>query len=98
LPAHPRLLTFFLLVVALSLPVWLIGAATGLEVVEGLPVSALMAFCPLLAAVILTYRERGAGGVRVLLERRSIGAGSGAGSGTCRSCSSNRRSWFCPIC
>jgi uncharacterized protein len=46
-------LTFFLLVFALSVPFWLMGAVTGLELLPGLPVSSLMACCPLLAALIL---------------------------------------------
>jgi uncharacterized protein len=60
---------FFLLVFALSLPFWLIGGAKGLELIPGLPVSALMACCPLVAASILMYRRRGAFGVLRLLER-----------------------------
>ena len=63
------LLTFFLLVFALSVPFWLAGAATGAEIVKGLPVGALMAFAPMFAATILTWRERGAEGVLALLKR-----------------------------
>jgi Universal stress protein family len=54
-PSSP--LKFFLLVFALSVPFWLIGAVTGLELLPGLPVSSLMACCPLLAALILVCRE-----------------------------------------
>jgi len=50
-------LKFFLLVFALSIPFWLIGAVTPLQLLPGLPVSSLMAFCPLIAASILVYRE-----------------------------------------
>ena len=62
-------LTFFLLVFALSIPFWLIGVATGLRLFAGLPVSSLMTFCPLIAAVILVYREHQPAGVTALLKR-----------------------------
>jgi uncharacterized protein len=62
-------LKFFLLVFALSVPFWLIGALTGLELLPGLPVSSLGAFCPLLAALILVYRENKTIGVTELLKR-----------------------------
>lgn len=63
------LLPFFLLVVALTIPFWLISAATGLELLPGLPVAALAAFCPMTAAVILVYRENKTAGVTALLKR-----------------------------
>ncbi|MFB9890785.1 CPBP family intramembrane glutamic endopeptidase [Planobispora takensis] len=47
---------FIVLVFALSVPFWLAGAAAG-RLWQQLPVSALMACCPVLAAVILTRRE-----------------------------------------
>jgi hypothetical protein len=50
-------LTFFVLVFALSVPFWVIGAVTRRQLFPGLPVGALMAFCPLMAALILVYRE-----------------------------------------
>jgi uncharacterized protein len=62
-------LKFFLLVFALSNPFWLIGAVTRLQLLPGLPVSSLMAFCPLIAAVILAYRENKTAGVTELLKR-----------------------------
>jgi CAAX protease family protein len=62
-------MSFFALVFVLSVPFWLLGAATRLELVPGLPVTALMALCPLLAASILVYRMRGAYGLIRLLER-----------------------------
>jgi len=51
---------FFLLVLALSVPFWLLGAAfagrsTGLPV--NIPISAQMAVCPLVAALILLHRD-----------------------------------------
>src|SRR5262249_47963138 len=63
----PRM--FFLLVFVLSVPFWLIGAVTGLQVLPGLPVSSLGAFCPLMAASILVYREDKTDGVKELLKR-----------------------------
>jgi hypothetical protein len=62
-------LAFFLLVYGLSLPFWLIGAATSLQLLPGLPVSSLMAFCPLMAALMLGHRENRAGGVTGMLRR-----------------------------
>jgi membrane protease YdiL (CAAX protease family) len=58
-----------LLVFALSLPFWVIGAVTRLQLLPGLPVSAFMAFCPLIAAVILVHRETKTAGVTELLTR-----------------------------
>lgn len=62
-------LKFFALVFALSMPIWWIGGATGMQLLPGLPVSALMAFCPMLAALILVQRANGAAAVRTLLRR-----------------------------
>jgi uncharacterized protein len=66
-PSSP--LKFFLLVFALSVLFWLMGAVTELELLPGLPVSSLMAVCPLLAALILVYRENKTIGVTELLKR-----------------------------
>jgi membrane protease YdiL (CAAX protease family) len=63
------LLKFFLLVFALSVPFWLIGAASGLQFIPGLPMSSLSAFCPMMAATILVYRENRTEGVTALLKR-----------------------------
>jgi hypothetical protein len=60
---------FFLLVVILSIPFYLIGAVTGLALLPGLPISALAAFCPMIAAIILTHRESGNPSVISLLKR-----------------------------
>ena len=62
-------LIFFLLVFALSIPLWLMGALTPLELLPGLPVSTLNVFCPLIAASILVYREDKTTGVTELLKR-----------------------------
>jgi len=62
-------LKFFLLVYALSIPFWLIGAVTGIELLPGLPVAALGTWCPMLAAMILVFRENKTSGVTALLKR-----------------------------
>lgn len=62
-------LRFFLLVFALSIPFWLIGGMTHLQLLPGLPVSSLMVVCPLIAASILVYRENKAWGLMNLLKR-----------------------------
>jgi membrane protease YdiL (CAAX protease family) len=62
-------LVFFLLVLALSLPFWLLGAVTEARLLPGLPVSALMFVCPAAAAAILVYGANGTAGVKALLWR-----------------------------
>lgn len=62
-------LAFFALVFLLSIPLWAIGGATGIEMFPGLPVSALQAFCPAIAATILVYREKGRAGALILMKR-----------------------------
>ena len=64
-----RVLPFFLLVFALSLPFWLIGAVAGIRLLPGLPISSLMFVCPAMAAAILVYGANGTEGVRALLRR-----------------------------
>lgn len=60
---------FFVLVFALSLPFWLAGALTRLQLFPGLPVSSFMFVCPVAAALILVYRENKTPGVTGLLLR-----------------------------
>jgi uncharacterized membrane protein len=71
-------LKFFSLVFALSVPFWLVGAVTRLQLLPGLPVSALALVCPAIAASILAYGENELTGVTALLKRsfdcRRIGA------------------------
>jgi len=62
-------LVFFTLVFALAIPFWVIGGLTGLQLLPGLPVTALMAVCPALAALILAYRKNRSTGVTMLLKR-----------------------------
>ena len=72
-PVKRSSLTFFLLVFVLSAPFWLVGPAAGRrlrnEVPLGLPLSALQAVNPLLAALLLVYAEDGRAGARGLLKR-----------------------------
>jgi uncharacterized protein len=60
---------FLLLVFALSLPFWLAGALTTLQLLPGLPVSSLMFLCPATAALILVNKENKSTGVTELLKR-----------------------------
>lgn len=60
---------FFALIFALSVPLWIIGAATGLLLPLGLPFGALMLFNPLIAAALLVYRHDGEIGMKTLLWR-----------------------------
>ena len=63
-------LTFFVLVFALSLPFWLLGAfVKHVPLPINLPVSALQFVCPLIAAFMLVYREEQPDGVKRLLKR-----------------------------
>ena len=62
-------MTFFLLVFALAIPFQVIGAVTGIQLLPGLPVAALMAVCPAAAALILAHREGGPAGAKALLKR-----------------------------
>jgi membrane protease YdiL (CAAX protease family) len=63
-----RLIPFFALVLAFSVPFWLIGGRR-LPLAMKLPASALMFVAPLIAASILTYRSEGLPGVGSLLKR-----------------------------
>ncbi len=67
--AERRPLTFFLLTFFLAVPFWLLAAAVGSGLPFGLPLSALMFPCPLVAASILVFREEGRSGVAALLMR-----------------------------
>jgi uncharacterized protein len=72
LPKNKSPLQFFLLVFALSIPFWVLGvvAADLTKILPiKLPISALMTFCPFLAAAILVYKQRKSQGVKELLQR-----------------------------
>ncbi len=62
-------LRFVLLVFALSVPFWILGATRSKQLLPGLPVSALQAVCPLVAASVLVYGENGIAGLSALLKR-----------------------------
>lgn len=62
-------LVFFVLTFALSIPFWIAGAMTNLQLLPALPVSALGLLCVVGAAAILVYRENGRAGVLALLKR-----------------------------
>ncbi len=63
---------FFALVFALSFPFWILGAlgpdTTKILPIK-LPISALMTFCPLIAAAILVYKKQKKRGVKQLLKQ-----------------------------
>jgi uncharacterized protein len=63
---------YFLLVLVLSIPFWILGfIVTDITKIIpiNLPISALMTFCPLLAASILIYKKRKFQGVKQLLKQ-----------------------------
>lgn len=61
--------SFFALIFALSAPLWLLDAFAEIELMPGLPLSALMVFSAAAAACIFAYRHGGPGAVRSLLAR-----------------------------
>jgi uncharacterized protein len=62
-------IAFFILVFALAVPFWVVGAMTRFQLLPGLPVAALMFICPGLSALILACRENGTAGAEALLRR-----------------------------
>ncbi|MHA7872904.1 MAG: CPBP family glutamic-type intramembrane protease [Hyphococcus sp.] len=60
---------FFALVFLLSVPIWALGAVVDRQIMPGLPVSALIIVCPLIAALMLRWREAGSSGAAALLAR-----------------------------
>ena len=62
---------FFVLLIILSMPFYLLGAIAGLSSISplGLPLSALMFLCPMTLALMLTYRKDGRSGMKRLLKR-----------------------------
>ena len=69
---HKSPFKFFLLVFALSIPFLILGfiAPDTTKIIPiKLPISSLMAFCPLLAAIFLVYKEGKPGGVKELLKQ-----------------------------
>jgi CAAX protease family protein len=78
-------LAFFVLVYALTVPFWVLGAVAAQELLPKLPISALAVVCPMLAAAILTYRRGGRRDVAATL-RRAFDVHRVASSG-----------WYAPI-
>jgi uncharacterized protein len=75
---------FFLLVLLMSVPFWVLGAIVG-EIPKDvlpidLPIGALMTFTPMLAALVLIYRRDGGAAARAFLGR-AIDAGRVKGVG-----------------
>ncbi len=62
-------LAFFLLAGVLSLPFWLVGALSPVQILPGIPLSGFGFTCIPTAAAILAYRQRGFAGVTNLLKR-----------------------------
>lgn len=69
-PSKQRPLAFFLLVLALAVPIWVLSQFVGVIGSLKIPVTDLMlAFTPLTAASILVFRAEGAGGLIAFLKR-----------------------------
>jgi membrane protease YdiL (CAAX protease family) len=66
-------LIFFALVFLFSIPIWVIGPVAEQllpgKIATDLPISSFMACCPIVAAAVLVWRDRGWEGVRTLLRR-----------------------------
>lgn len=62
-------LGFFAWVFIISIPFWIIGALIQVNLPIKLPISSLMAFNPMLIALVFIYREKGMDGVKGLLKR-----------------------------
>lgn len=61
--------TFFLLAMVLATPAWVLGAATGIQLLPGLPIAAVSVLAPVLAGLILRWREGGPAGAAAFLAR-----------------------------
>ena len=66
---HENILSFFVLVFLLSIPFWLLDTIYPIELLPGLPLSALGVLVPTLAACILVSRDQHFSGVLQLLKR-----------------------------
>lgn len=86
--ANTKPFHFFLFLFALSIPFYIlgfIGPDTTKLIPIGLPLSALMTFCPMMAAGILVYRKQKMQGVKQLLKQ------------VFDSKKINNKKWFLPI-
>jgi hypothetical protein len=69
IPHNRSPLIYFILTFALSIPFWIAGALTDIQILPGIPFSALGLLCMVGAASILVYRENGLAGVTELMKR-----------------------------
>ncbi len=60
---------FLTLVFVLSIPFWILGAIKPIQLLPGLPISALGVFAPALSALILVYKNERLSGISQLLRR-----------------------------
>lgn len=68
-PELRRFGRYYLLVITISVPFLVLGSVTGMSLLPGLPVSALMAVCPGLASLFLVWRDEGRLRARAFLAR-----------------------------
>ena len=66
---HESVFAFFALAFALSIPFWVLGTLNPIELLPGLPISALGAFIPALAASVLIYKSDRLSGALQFLSR-----------------------------
>jgi membrane protease YdiL (CAAX protease family) len=62
-------IAYFLLVIVLSVPFWLLGIVAKIQLFPGVPASALMVLAPALAASMLVYRRGGSTAAVAFLKR-----------------------------
>lgn len=79
------LLNFVVLLLFLSTPLWVLGAVYDVEIFPGFNLYQLPLGMPMVAALILTYRESGKAGVLALLKR------------TCDIRNIKTKTWYLPI-
>lgn len=60
---------FIALVFVLSIPFWILSAVNPIQLLPGLPLSALQAFVPAASAIILVYRSNHFSAIRQLLQK-----------------------------
>ena len=63
------MILFFALVFLFSIPFWLLGGISDLQLMPGLSISALAAFAPMAAALVLVRRDQKSAGMLALLKR-----------------------------
>lgn len=60
-------LRFFALVVALTIPFWALSALNGTQIIPGVPIAGLAAFCPAAASLLLVGHDEGGPAARDML-------------------------------